>query len=64
MSMRSLSGAVILFATFALLTACNRNEPGGPAEKAGREVDRGIGQAGKAVEQAGRDMQGASKGKK
>jgi predicted small secreted protein len=64
MSLRPLSGIVLFLATCALLTACNRNESGGPAEKAGREIDRGINQAGKAVEQAGRDMQDAAKGKK
>ena len=46
------------------LGACNREEKGGPMEKAGREADRAIGQAGKSVEQAGKDMQDAAKGKK
>jgi len=46
------------------LAACNRDEKGGPMEKAGREADRAIGQAGKSVEQAGREMQDAAKGKK
>ena len=46
------------------LGACNRDSgPGGPMEKAGREADRGIGQAGKSVEKAGKDMQDAAKGK-
>ena len=57
--------AVFLLAfAFTLLGACNREETGGPMEKAGREADRAIGQAGKAVEQAGKDMQGAAKGEK
>jgi predicted small secreted protein len=64
MSLRSLSRLVLFLATSTLLAACNRNEPGGPMEKAGREADRAIGQAGKAVEQAGKDMQDSAKGKK
>ncbi len=50
------------------LAACNRDAAsggsGGPAEKAGRELDKAMGKAGQAVEQAGKDMQDASKGKK
>jgi uncharacterized lipoprotein NlpE involved in copper resistance len=62
--MRSISVALLAAAAFTLLGACNREEKGGPMEKAGREADRAIGQAGKAVEQAGKDMQDAAKGKK
>ncbi|MFN2646887.1 MAG: hypothetical protein ABR570_18005 [Burkholderiales bacterium] len=59
-------------ATFGLVAAClcaiagcNRDDStgkGGPAERAGRELDRALGKAGQAVEKAGRDMQEASKG--
>jgi hypothetical protein len=62
--MRSRSFALLTAAALSLLVACNRDEKGGPMEKAGREADRGIAQAGKAVEQAGKDMQDAAKGKK
>jgi hypothetical protein len=57
---------VVMLAIAAALacSACNRNESGGPGEKAGRAVDRAIDKAGKSIEQAGRDMQDASKGKK
>ncbi len=55
---------VLISAVVVALGACNRDERGGPGEKAGRSVDRAIDQAGKSVEQAGRDMQDASKGKK
>ena len=48
----------------ALIAACNRDERGGPAEKAGRSVDQAMGKAGEAVEKAGRDMQDTAKGKK
>jgi hypothetical protein len=62
--MRSLSFALLAAAALSLLVACNRDEKGGPVEKAGREADRAIGQAGKSVEQAGKNMQDAAKGKK
>jgi hypothetical protein len=55
---------VVVAAMALALGACNRNEGGGPGEKAGRAVDRAMEKAGKSVEQAGRDMQDASKGKK
>ena len=61
--MKSLSRA-LLAAAVAVLPACNREGSGGPAEKAGKEVDRAFGQAGKAVEKAGRNMQDAAKGDK
>lgn len=48
----------------ALLVACNREEPGGPAEKAGRVIDRSLDKAGQAIEKAGREIQDASKGRK
>jgi hypothetical protein len=53
-----------LIALLAALAACNRDEPGGPAEKAGRSVDRALDKAGQAIEKAGREIQDASKGKK
>lgn len=63
--MKSISIAVLVLAAFTVLAACNRDEPGkgGPAEKAGREVDRAMGKAGQAVEKAGREMQDTAKGK-
>lgn len=53
----------LLLAALALIPACNRDESGGPAEKAGRSVDRALDKAGQAIEKAGRDLQDASKGK-
>jgi len=56
-----------LFAVIAMLAACERETPadnGGPAERAGRQLDKAMGKAGEAVEQAGRDMQDSAKGKK
>jgi len=55
---------LLILAAVVLLPACNREGSGGPAEKAGREVDKAFGQAGKAVEKAGRNMQDSAKGDK
>ena len=55
---------LILFLALPVLAACNRDESGGPAEKAGRTVDRALNKAGQSIEKAGRDLQDASKGKK
>ena len=57
---------MVLLAALVAVGGCSREsspEKGGPAEKAGRSVDRAMGKAGEAVEKAGRDMQNASKGK-
>lgn len=54
-----------LAAALAIVAACNRDDAkGGPTERAGRQVDKAMGKAGESVEQAGKDMQDASKGKK
>ena len=54
-----------LAAALAMVAACNRDDgKGGPAERAGRQVDKALDKAGQSVEQAGKDMQDASKGKK
>jgi hypothetical protein len=58
---------VAVAALLAILVACNREGSegkGGPAERAGRQVDKALDKAGQSVEQAGRDMQDSSKGKK
>ena len=47
-----------------VVAGCSRDESGGPAEKAGRSVDRALDKAGQAIEKAGREIQDASKGKK
>ena len=56
--------AFALIAALSLLGACNRDESGGPAEKAGKAVDRALDKAGQSIEKAGRNLQDASKGKK
>ena len=55
---------IALVAALSLIAACNRNESGGPAEKAGRSVDRALDKAGQSIEKAGQNLQDASKGKK
>ena len=55
---------MVLAVAVASLAACNRDESGGPAEKAGRSVDRALDKAGQAIEKAGREIQDASKGRK
>jgi hypothetical protein len=57
--------AMVLLAALVVAAGCSREsstDKGGPGEKAGRAVDRALDKAGKAVEQAGRDMQKSSKG--
>jgi hypothetical protein len=55
--------ALVAVLTLLILCACSDQGSGGPAEKAGRSVDKALGKAGQAIEKAGRDMQDASKGK-
>ena len=58
---------VVIAALLLVVAACSRDESdgkGGPAERAGRQVDKAMSKAGQAVEQAGRDMQDSAKGKK
>lgn len=46
----------------AALCACQKQE--GPAERAGREIDNAVDNAGKHIEKAGEDIQDAAKGDK
>jgi len=55
--------AIAVLAAVALVAGCNRDESGGPAEKAGRSVDRALDKAGQSIEKAGKNIQDASKGK-
>ena len=50
-----------LFATamFVALPGCEKQE--GPAERAGKAVDKTVDQAGEKIEQAGKDIQDAAK---
>lgn len=57
------SGATIVVAALlSALFACQK--PEGPAEHAGKEIDKALEQAGQKIEQAGERLQDASKGEK
>jgi hypothetical protein len=53
--------AVLLIAALAL-SACQKQE--GPAERAGKEVDKVVDKAGQQLEKAGSTLQDASKGER
>jgi hypothetical protein len=55
--------AALLVAGVLMLISCGRNEPG-PAEKAGKEIDKATVSVGKQVEKAGESIQDAGKGEK
>ena len=54
--------SLLLAAAFALgLAACERHE--GPAERAGKDIDRAMDKAGQQIERAGDKIQDAARGK-
>ena len=53
-------GAALLATTmFVALPGCEKQE--GPAERAGKAVDKSVDQAGEKIEEAGKDIQDAAK---
>ena len=54
--------AMVMGALLAALCACQRQE--GPAERAGKEVDKVTEKAGQQIEKAGQNIQDAAKGDK
>jgi hypothetical protein len=54
--------ALVMCGMLAALTACQK--PEGPAEKAGKEVDKAVGQVGQQVQKAGASIEDAAKGEK
>ncbi|MBI2363475.1 MAG: hypothetical protein HYV01_00495 [Deltaproteobacteria bacterium] len=52
---------VLLIGTFA---ACEKKQSEGPAERAGKEVDKAMEQVGQKVEEVGKKMQGAGESAK
>ena len=58
----TLSTALIMTALLAALFGCQKQE--GPAEKAGREVDKAVEKVGQQIEKAGDAIQDAAKGDK
>ena len=58
---RSVSTVLIMGAFLAVLSGCQKE---GPAEKAGREVDKAVEKVGQQIEKAGDAIQDAAKGDK
>ncbi|MCX7174589.1 MAG: hypothetical protein NT159_11840 [Proteobacteria bacterium] len=56
------SGIVIVSALLVALSACQKQE--GPAERAGKEVDKATEKVGQQIEKAGQNIQDAAKGDK
>lgn len=52
--------ALVMCALLAALSGCQRQE--GPAEQAGKEVDKAVEKAGEQIEKAGDSIQDAVKG--
>lgn len=59
---RTLSTVLIMSALLAALFGCQKQE--GPAEKAGRQVDKAVESVGQQIEKAGDAIQDAAKGDK
>jgi len=59
---KTLSTALIMTALLASLSGCQKQE--GPAEKAGRQVDKAVESVGQQIEKAGDAIQDAAKGDK
>jgi len=59
---KTLSTALIMTALLAALSGCQKQE--GPAEKAGRQVDKAVESVGQQIEKAGDAIQDAAKGDK
>ena len=53
---------LIMTALIAAISACQK--PEGPAEHAGKEVDKTVDKAGQQIEKAGENIQDAAKGDK
>lgn len=58
----TLSAALIMSAMLVALSGCQKQE--GPAEHAGKEVDKTMDKAGQQIEKAGDSIQDAAKGNK
>ena len=57
---RSLGAVLIMSALLAALSGCQKQE--GPAEKAGKEVDKAVEKTGQQLEKAGDAIKDAAKG--
>lgn len=61
-SQRSFSSILLVGALLTALVGCQKQE--GPAEKAGKEVDKASEKVGQKIEQAGESIKDAAKGDK
>jgi hypothetical protein len=59
---RVLAAALLALTTTLTSTACHRHRHEGPAQAAGRTIDRGLDKTGDAVEDAGRKVNRALPG--
>ena len=58
----TVSAALVMGALLAALSGCQKQE--GPAEHAGKEVDKAVEKAGQQIEKAGESIQDAARGDK
>jgi hypothetical protein len=58
----TVSAALVMGALLAALSGCQKHE--GPAEHAGKEVDKAVEKAGQQIEKAGESIQDAARGDK
>lgn len=59
---KPVGAALIMSLMLAVLPGCQKQE--GPAERAGKEVDKAVEKVGEKVEKAGESIQDAAKGEK
>jgi len=59
---KAIGAALVASALLAALCGCQKQE--GPAERAGKEIDKATVQAGQEIEKAGASIQDAAKGNK
>lgn len=58
----TVSAALVMGALLTALSGCQKQE--GPAEHAGKEIDKAVAKAGQQIEKAGENIQDAAKGDK
>ncbi len=56
----TVSAALVMGVLVAALSGCQKQE--GPAERAGKQVDKAVEKAGQQIEKAGQSVQDAAKG--
>jgi hypothetical protein len=59
---KNVGAALVMGVVLAALAGCDK--PAGPAERAGKEVDKTVDKAGQQIEKAGENIQDAAKGDK